>query len=180
MWRNTASRYGLISIGLHWLVAMVVIGLFGLGLWMDSLDYYDAWYRKAPEIHKSIGVLLFMVMLGRTVWRHLSPGPAPSGAAFQQKMAHAVHLTLYVLLFILMLSGYLVSTADGRALEVFGWFSIPATLSGLENQEDIAGEVHEVLAFTLMGLVIVHALAAMKHHFINRDSTLKRMLGTGN
>jgi cytochrome b561 len=79
-----------------------------------------------------------------------------------------------------MLSGYLISTADGRAVEVFGWFSIPATLSGLENQEDIAGEIHEWLAFTLIGLVMLHALAATKHHFINRDATLKRMLGTGN
>lgn len=180
MWRNTESRYGLISIGLHWLVALVVVGMFSLGLWMDSLDYYDAWYRKAPEIHKSIGVLLFVVMLGRTVWRQVSPAPRPAGTALEQKMAHKVHVVLYVLLFILMLSGYLISTADGRAVDVFGWFSIPAIVSGLKNQEDVAGEVHEILAFTLIALVTLHTLAAMKHHFINRDATLKRILGTGN
>jgi cytochrome b561 len=76
-----------------------------------------------------------------------------------------------------MLSGYLISTADGRGLEVFDWFSVPATLSGLDRQEDIAGEVHLYLAWTVIVLAALHALAALKHHFIDRDPTLMRMLG---
>lgn len=179
MLRNTSSRYGLVSIGLHWLVAATVFGLFALGLWMDGLDYYDPWYRRAPDIHKSIGVLLFLVMIGRAVWRKTNYRPAPVGTPFEQRLAHWVHRTLYGLLFVLMLSGYLISTADGRAVEVFGWFSLPATFSGFENQEDIAGEIHEILAFTLIGLTALHALAALKHHFMDRDETLKRMLRTG-
>jgi cytochrome b561 len=89
------------------------------------------------------------------------------------------HGLLYLLLFALMVSGYLISTADGRGLEVFDWFAIPATLSGLKGQEDLAGEVHLYLAWSLILLAALHALAALKHHFIDRDITLKRMLGMG-
>jgi cytochrome b561 len=82
---------------------------------------------------------------------------------------------MYLLLTALMISGYLISTADGRGIAVFDWFEVPATLHGLEAQEDIAGEIHELLAFTLVGLSLAHAGAALKHHFINRDRTLTRM-----
>ena len=75
----------------------------------------------------------------------------------------------------IMLSGYLISTADGRAIEVFSWFEVPATLSDIDGQEDIAGDIHEILAWTLIVLVALHALAALKHHFIDKDTTLKRM-----
>jgi cytochrome b561 len=76
-----------------------------------------------------------------------------------------------------MLSGYLISTADGRPLEVFGLFSVPALVAGLEHQADIAGRVHLLLAYGLVGLALLHALAAFKHGFIERDRTLLRMLG---
>ena len=76
-----------------------------------------------------------------------------------------------------MITGYLISTADGRALEVFNWFSIPATISGIEHQEDIAGDIHEILAFSLIAIVVLHAAGAIKHHVIDKDNTLKRMLG---
>ena len=76
-----------------------------------------------------------------------------------------------------MIAGYLISTADGRAIEVFGWFQVPATLYDLPEQEDIAGEIHELIAWALILLAGVHALAALKHHFINRDTTLLKMLG---
>jgi cytochrome b561 len=81
------------------------------------------------------------------------------------------------LMLALMIAGYLISTADGRPIDVFNLFSVPATLHGLADQEDIAGEVHEILAWALVLLAGVHALAALKHHFINRDSTLLKMLG---
>jgi cytochrome b561 len=97
----------------------------------------------------------------------------------ERLLASSAHALLYVLLFAVMLAGYLISTADGRAIDVFGLFSVPATLTAIENQEDIAGEIHLVLAIVLVSLAAVHALAALKHHFIDRDRTLKRMLGLG-
>ena len=178
-WRNTPSRYGLVSVVLHWLVALAVFGLFGLGLWMVELGYYDPWRQRAPELHKSIGIALFALMLLRMLWRRLSPPPAAlanhgRATRLASKLGHRL---LYLGLFALMLSGYLISTADGRAIEVFGLFSVPATLSGLPQQEDIAGLVHEYLAWALVIFAAVHALAALKHHFVDRDATLVRMFG---
>ena len=76
----------------------------------------------------------------------------------------------------LFITGYLISTADGRAIEVFDWFSVPGFGSFIENQEDLAGEIHEIIAYGIMGLAALHALAALKHHFLDRDNTLTRML----
>jgi cytochrome b561 len=177
--RNSSQRYGLVAIVLHWLVAVAVFGLFALGLWMTDLTYYDDWYKSAPAMHKGIGSLLFLVMLLRVVWRTLNvtPNDEPNIGKLQRRIAHAVHLTLYLLFFVLMISGYLISTAGGRSIEVFGLFSVPAIIYGIPNQEDIAGTVHWYLALSLIGLVGLHAMAALKHHFIDRDRTLKKMLG---
>ena len=178
-WRNTPSRYGLISIALHWLVALTVFGLFALGYWMVGLDYYSGWYKTAPELHKSIGILLFVVMLGRMLWRRISPPPAslPEHDRLTRLGARCGHAFLYLGLFVLMLSGYLISTADGRGIGVFGLFAVPATITGIPNQEDVAGLVHEYLGWALVIFAALHALAALKHHFIDRDRTLSRMLG---
>ena len=178
-WRNSARRYGLVSILMHWGVALAVFGLFGLGLWMAGLDFYSSWYRRAPALHKGIGILLFLAMLLRLVWRFVSPPPPAlaSGEAATRRSATLMHGLLYLGLFVLMLSGYLIATAEGRGIEVFGWFTVPATVSGIANQEDLAGGVHRWLAWGLVGLAVLHALAALKHHVIDRDATLRRMLG---
>jgi cytochrome b561 len=178
---NTHSSYGLMAVLLHWLMAITVFGLFALGLWMVELTYYDPWYRRAPWIHKSIGVLLFAALLLRLFWRGMNshPEPVPAHSRLERWAAGAAHALLYVLLAAVMISGYLISTADGKSVNFFGWFSIPATVTGFDNQEDIAGDVHLVLAITLVSLAALHALAALKHHFLDRDPTLIRMLGRG-
>lgn len=178
-WRNSPSRYGLVSVLIHWLVAVVVFGLFGLGYWMVGLDYYSSWYKTAPDIHKGIGILLFAVMLARLLWRWLSPPPGslPNHGRLTRLGSKLGHGFLYLGLFVLMFSGYLISTADGRGIEVFGLFTVPATITSIPDQEDIAGLVHEYLAWTLVIFAGIHALAALKHHFIDRDRTLVRMFG---
>jgi len=175
-WRNTESRFGWVAIALHWLTALAVFGLFGLGLWMVELSYYDDWYREAPALHKSVGILLFAGLVGRLVWRGLNPAPAPLGKAWERRAAALVHRLMLALLLVLMVAGYLISTADGRAIAVFGWFEVPATLHGIDGQEDWAGWFHRWLAYGLMALVALHAAAALKHQFIDRDGSLRRML----
>jgi cytochrome b561 len=162
-------------------VAGVVVGLFALGLWMVELTYYDDWYRTAPAIHKAVGVLLFIVILLRLGWRLLGPQPEPpdNHKPFERRAAAIAHVLLYLLLFAVMLSGYLISTADGRPIDVFGLFRLPALISDLPDQADIAGKVHLYLAISLVSLAGIHALAALKHHFVDRDRTLLRMLGRG-
>lgn len=178
-WRTTSDHWGWLSIAIHWLTVLTVLSLFGLGLWMVELDYYDSWYRKGPDLHKSIGILLFALTLFRIVWRRIEgkPEPLSSHTVREQHIAKVMHRLLYVLLISVMVIGYLISTADGRAVEVFGWLQIPATLHGIDKQEDIAGVIHLWLAVVLISMVVLHALAAIKHHFIDKDRTLKRMFG---
>ena len=177
--RNTRQRYGWMSISLHWLVAFTVIGLFALGLWMVDLGYYDAWYRKGPDLHRSIGLLLFAVMALRLLWRLLSPSPdtLPTHQRWEVLLAHLAHWALYALLFVAMVSGYLISSADGSAVSVFGWFSVPSVTGHRSGLEEIAGDIHEIAVWSIIVLASLHALAALKHHFLDRDDTLRRMLG---
>lgn len=177
--RNTSRRYGIISISLHWIFAIAVYAMFGLGLWMVTLSYYDGWYHQAPELHKSIGVLLMMGLVIRVIWRHISPPPAApkTHSKFTRISAVAAHITLYALLLALLISGYLISTAEGKPISVFGIFDVPATLADAGSQADIAGVIHLWLAWSVVILSVLHGLAALKHHFIDKDDTLKRMLG---
>ena len=176
MLKNTAHAYGWVAIALHWLVALTVCGMFALGLYMVELTYYDAWYRGSLETHKAVGILLALLLLARLAWRLVNPRPRGlSTTPWENRLAHWMHWALYGLLLAIVVSGYLISTADGRAIEVFGLFQVPATLTA-EHQEDVAGEVHEILVWSLIILSALHALAALKHHVVNRDRTLRRML----
>ncbi|MDC9582217.1 cytochrome b [Xenorhabdus sp. PR6a] len=177
--KNTSTRFGHISIFIHWLVAIAVYGMFALGLWMVTLSYYDTWYHRAPELHKSIGCLLFIAMVFRVIWRFIFPPPKPL-ASYRHLIrisSQLMQFTLYIALFGILLSGYLISTADGQPIRIFGWFEIPATVTGQGFQADTAGVIHLYLAWMVVVLSLLHGLAALKHHFIDRDTTLKRMLG---
>lgn len=176
---NDTQGYGLVSLAIHWLTALAILGLFGLGLWMTSLTYYDPWYRQGPALHKSIGVILLLVMVFRVIWRAWTPPPPAlaSHKPWEQGLARLVQGLLYLFIFAVIFSGYLISTADGRAVEVFGLFRLPALITSLPNQEDVAGKIHLVLAICLMALVGLHVLGALKHHVLDKDATLKRILG---
>ena len=145
---------------------------------MVELSYYDDWYKTAPFIHKSIGVSLFFLTIFRLVWRKINttPDKLTTHTAFEKKSADIAHIALYAVIFCVMLSGYLISTADGRAVDVFNIFQVPAIIHGIDNQEDIAGIVHLSLAISLISIALLHAVAAIKHHFIDKDATLIRML----
>jgi len=177
MYSNTTQTYGLVSILLHWLSAIAVFALFGLGFWMVDLNYYSEWYRTAPHWHKSFGLLLFALTIFRVIWKVITPSPkAIVNTRVESIFVHSAHGMLYLLLIIIFFSGYLISTADGRGIEVFNWFTIPSIGEIFSQQEDVSGEIHKYSAYVIIGLALLHALAALKHHFISRDNTLKRML----
>jgi cytochrome b561 len=176
MVKNSKSGYGWLAIALHWLMALGIFGTFGLGLYMVELTYYDAWYRGSLDLHKSIGLTLLLVWIVRITWRWFNTNPEISGSPIEKKVAHYVHLSLYGVMLVLMITGYLISTADGRGIGVFGLFEIPAMSVSFENQEDIAGDIHWLLACGLILMAALHAMAAIKHHVVNKDDTLLKMI----
>lgn len=178
---NDRHGYGLVAVTLHWLVAVLVYGLFGLGLWMVELTYYDPWYNRAPWWHKGLGVLLLAAFALRLAWRGWSPppGPEPGLRRWEVRLSRLVHAAFYLLVLLLAVTGYLIVTAAGDPLDVFGWFAVPALVDDVDRLEDIAGEIHFWLAWTTLALAALHAAAALKHHLVDRDATLRRMLRPG-
>jgi cytochrome b561 len=173
--RDTSEGYGLVSRLFHWLMALAIVAMFALGLWMVGLDYYSPYYNSAPDIHRSVGMILLFALIARWLWRASNPKPSITELApLERKSALAVHWAFYALLLALSISGYLISTANGDAISVFGWFDVPALFKspGLETP---AGNVHRILAYATIALAIVHSLAALKHHFVDKNDVLTRM-----
>lgn len=175
---NDENSYGWGPVIMHWLIAFAIIGLYPLGLYIETLDYYDPAYRTVPIWHKTIGIMVAFTLAIRLLWRAFNKPPkALPQPAVMQTMAKVAHLLLYLLLLITIVSGYLISTADGRAIELFNTLiSIPAPPVAFQNNEDLAGAVHFIVATLLITLAAIHAMAALKHHYIDKDTTLKRML----
>lgn len=172
---DTPDGYGLVSRLLHWIMAAAVLGTFALGWWMVGLDYYSPYYKSAPDLHRAVGVMIFMALLARLTWRAANVKPSDAELSpMERRASRLAHKALYVLLLALSVSGYLISTADGRAIDVFGLLSIPSLIES-KGLEDIAGAFHEYLAYALIALSGVHAAAAFKHHFMDRDRSLSRM-----
>ncbi len=176
--KNTITSYGLVAILLHWIMAFIIIGLFILGEYMVDLDYYNQWYQLAPWWHKSFGMSIFILLVIRLAWKliTITPESLPSYKTWEIKIAKLVHVLFYVLLFITCLSGYFISTAKGVSFDFFSWFKVPSIISLSETQAELAGNIHEITTHGLLVLFILHVFAALKHHFINKDMTLIRML----
>ena len=173
--RDTLEGYGIVSRLFHWLMAVAIVAMFALGLWMVRLDYYSPYYNSAPEFHRSFGMLLLFALLVRWLWRATNPKPQIDDLTpLEQKASYAVHWGFYILLLAIMVSGYLITTLDGRPVDVFGWFSVPSILQ-MRGLEDRAGDVHRILAYAVIGLAVIHTVAALKHHFVDKSTILKRM-----
>jgi len=177
MLKNTVETYGWVSICIHWLMALGIFAMFALGVWMVTLDYYDAWYHRAPELHKSIGMLLLILLLFRFGWRLTNKRPELMGRAWEKIVALATHRVHYLLMFAITLSGYFIPTAEGKGIEIFNWFAIPALFSFEKQQVNFIGQLHLISAWALIGLAAIHAAASLKHHIVDGDATLARMLG---
>ncbi|TDO16686.1 MULTISPECIES: cytochrome b [Halomonas] len=176
MWKNSRSGWGLISILLHWISALAIAALFILGWWMTGLDYYHSWYNLGPWWHRSVGMLLLFATLIRLAWRVVNPAPLARGGRLERLVAQLGHIALYVLMLVVMISGYLISTADGKGIAVFDAFTVPAVISNLPYQATLAGQVHWYSALALILLAAGHGLAALKHHWVDGNDVLLRMV----
>lgn len=180
-----ARRYTGVAIALHWLIALLALSQFAGGLYVDSLER-GAQKFALIQLHKSFGVTLLLLTLVRLGWRLAHPAPPlpTSMPASQRMIAHATHIAFYALLIGIPLVGWaLVSAspfADSVQTYLFGvvhWPHLPF-FAGAADREALSGrieETHKLLAFLMIGLVVLHVGAALKHHFVDRDDVLARM-----
>ena len=177
MLKDSRSGYGLISIVIHWISAALILFLFGLGIYMVDLGYYDDWYHKGPELHISLGLVVLVLMFARVVWRIVNPTPEELSAKRAQNLAaKLVKLGLYAFIFIVLVSGYLITTAEGQPASMFNLIKFPVLTELSSQNVDLAGAIHEYLAWGIVLLVALHVAGALFHHFVVRDRTLVRML----
>lgn len=179
MLADNNSTYGWLTILIHWLSAVMVIGLFAVGFYMVDLTYYDEGYHKLPRLHVSFGLLLGFLMIIRVVWRVINrgkPKPLPTYSKRVRLLSGGMKYVLYVLIFTMITTGYLITTAKGDPARVFDLLEIPATLQLSAKGVDLAGEIHRICGWLIVILAALHAGAALMHHFVIRDQTLRRML----
>lgn len=187
MWGNSRSRYGAVAMTLHWVLAAAILFMLWLGLTMTSLDETDPRTFPLFQLHKSIGLTILTLSVARLAWRLANPVPPLSATMprWERVSARAVHVLFYVLMIAIPLLGW--ATVSSAALAVpttwFGLFEWPhmpflADLPRAEKrmiERPLAG-VHGALALSMLALALLHAAAALKHHFRDRDDVLKRML----
>lgn len=176
--KNSSQQFGMISRANHWISAFLFIGLVILGLYMEDLPK-DPFKYELYDIHKSLGVILLGLVVLRLIWLKISPNPPVLASnRMEEVLAKLVKIILYIGLFFIPLSGWIMSNAGGHEVAVFGWFEMPVIVPENHAIKEVAKEIHEVLGATVLPLVILlHFAAAMKHHFVTKDATLSRMTG---
>ncbi|MCK6374409.1 MAG: cytochrome b [Zoogloea sp.] len=177
---NTASqRYSGPAIAAHWIIALLILAAWPLGAYMHELPLSPT-KLKLYSYHKWIGITVLLLFVPRILWRitHRPPAALPM-PAWQHKIAEGVHHLLYLLMVLVPLSGWLMSSAKGFQVVYFGVLPLPDLVAKSEELGDLLKEVHEVLNFGLLALVGLHVAGALKHHIIDRDATLRRMLPFG-
>jgi cytochrome b561 len=171
---NRGERYSRVAILFHWVIAVLVVVNLIVGLGHESIPAMRAWMPG----HKAIGVTVLALTLARVAWRlsHRPPALPASVPAGERRLALAAHWALYALLLGMPLSGWvMVSSPEGRRpLTWFGTFDIPFLPVGA-GASDTAATAHGVLGWTMLALVVLHVLAALRHHLILRDATLVRI-----
>lgn len=175
---NTSQKFGLINRLLHW-------SIFGIFVLQYFLVYRREYFPKdAPEklqyilLHKSLGVVVLVLAIFMIFWRHLGKRPAfvANMSTFEKKLAGSVHILLYILMLAMPLTGIAMSMYSGYGVSVFGQFDLPLFV---QKNKEIAGifyEMHVWISYAVIGVVGLHVLGALIHHFIRKDETLKRMI----
>ena len=178
MWRSGKDHYGIVAMGFHWTIALAITGLVGLGAWMVGLTYYDPWYNDSLALHKAIGIVVLALAVAKFGWKlaDRKPGFGPEVKPYERAGATAMHWVLNALMIVLPITGYLISTSEDAAIDMFGLYDLPALFDVSADARDFAIDIHYYVAYGGIALVALHIGASLKHHFIDRGSTLTRML----
>jgi cytochrome b561 len=172
------ARYGAGAIGLHWIMAALIVFVGGLGLLFEQIPRESRLFWI--NIHAVFGLCILILVVARMIWRrtHVPPDLPGEIGEFTRRTSHAAHLLLYVLMFVIPLVGIVAFVWHARVLNLgFVQFAFP--IASDRNVFEPAENLHELLAYILFGLVGIHLLAALWHHFIRRDGVLRRMLPGG-
>jgi cytochrome b561 len=183
----TPARYNTVSIALHWLIALGILALVAIGLSMTHLNPAPMLKFQLYQLHKSIGITVLLAVLLRVIWRLThKPPPLPEMPPIEKAAAKATHGLLYLLMLGIPLTGWALVSVSVLNLPtvlygVMPWPHLPI-LSEITNKapvEAVMKFIHGKLAWVLIALIVLHAGAALRHHFILRDGILRRMLPFG-
>ncbi|MEP3599058.1 MAG: cytochrome b [Stappiaceae bacterium] len=186
MIRNTANSYGVLAIAFHWIMAFLILFMLGLGLYMHEQDITAQRTFELYQLHKSFGFVALAMVILRLIWRLTNPTPAlePGMKAWEKALANLAHTVLYVLMFILPLSGWMMVSASPWDIPTIAFnvlhiphLPIPENWGTRESIEALFKQAHGLFAWLLILTLVAHIAAALKHHFISRDNTLRRMMG---
>jgi cytochrome b561 len=174
--RSTAADWGAVTRLFHWGMLLLFIGIISVGFYMTDLKLGPQ-KLKIYALHKSIGLTLLGLAVARLLWRLSERRPAsPPMPAWQERAAAATHVLLYVLMFVIPLSGWLFNSAAGFPLQWFHLVNLPALAAADPGLKALAKQIHLTGVITLIAVVALHAAAALKHHFVDHDRTLLAML----
>ncbi len=172
---NTENNsYNLLSRILHWVMALLIFAAIFLGFYMEDLEGTEKY--KAYDLHKSLGVLVLGLVFVRILWNALSgkPKELSSYKKWEKILSRITHIFMYFAMIAVPLSGWAMSSSGGYAVKFFG-VELPALMEKNKEIHEIFEELHEFLAIALLFVIGLHILGALKHHFIDKDDTLKRM-----
>ena len=179
--KQATARYTSVAVALHWVLGIALVAMFGFGLYMTDLPFSPQ-RLKLYNWHKWAGVTILLLSLLRLVWRLTHRPPALPAAIVSkmpgwQTLVHsATHMALYALFFVVPLIGWAYSSAAGFPVVLFGVLPLPDFVSPDKDLAALIKPWHEISAFALAGLVVLHLAAALKHHFIDRDGLITRIL----
>ena len=175
--RNSWQTWGSLSIGLHWLTLIFILSLAIVGLFMTELANGPL-KIQVYALHKSFGLTVLGLTIIRLVWRlfSITPKTTANMPTWQNLIAKLTHGLLYLLLFAMPISGWLYNSAAGFPLKYFGLFKLPKLSDYNPELKQLAGDAHETFFYILALLMLIHAGAALKHHYLDKDTTLIRML----
>ncbi len=177
--RDHNDSWGWITIWLHWLMAIAITVLYGLGLWLDDSSYYDLWFSEAIRAHFTLGMIAMLLLLARLLWRLSNSRPDMEGevSKMQQRARDWGHRLLYLFMIAAVMSGYFYATSEGEALVLFFDIEVPAIAALPDEAGEKLAFVHEKTADILIILTIGHIAMAVYHSVREGDAqTLRRML----
>jgi cytochrome b561 len=181
MLTNSAERYGAISRLLHWLMALLILAMIGLGAYMTDLDKEDPLRTQLYTLHKEIGVTILALAVIRILWILVSRPPVMPAVLqrWEVILAKSTVGLLYLLMLATPIAGYLMTNTGGKPISFFGLFDLPVLMAKNHDLHETLEEVHEFLAFSILTLVGLHVLGALKHRFLDKNpdaDVLKRMI----